>query len=213
MRLPSVAESREIFSPSSAPEWLNTSSNAASRVDSMSFMASPRVATVSTNCSTLSRSVSVTVALRDVSVSVMRSPVSSSFLATSPPRRLRSRMSDSPEALSVELTSSARIAMVSASWLDVSMMASLSSWARPETRSATSWERPIIRSTIASDFSEKPSVNSFEPRRHHVFESGHDLGEILADVIGLEVQIRGELVARHGNRARCLFARRGNRAR
>ncbi len=56
-------------------------------------------------------------------------------------------MSDSPDDLSVLLTSSARVAIVSASWLEVSMMASVSSC-----------ERPIIRSTTASDLSEKPSV-------------------------------------------------------
>ena len=56
-------------------------------------------------------------------------------------------MSDSPEDLTVLLTSSARVAIVSASWFEVSTMASVSSW-----------DRPIIRSTTASDFSEKLSV-------------------------------------------------------
>ena len=56
-------------------------------------------------------------------------------------------MSDSPDALRVELTSSARVAIVSASSLEVLTMASVSSC-----------ERPTIMSTMASDFSEKPSV-------------------------------------------------------
>ena len=56
-------------------------------------------------------------------------------------------MIDSPEALRVELTSSACVVIVSASWLDVLTIASVSSC-----------ERPTIMSTIASDFSEKPSV-------------------------------------------------------
>ena len=58
-------------------------------------------------------------------------------------------MIDLPDALSVEFTSSARVAMVSASWLDVLTMVSVSSC-----------ERPTIRSTTASDFSEKPSVTA-----------------------------------------------------
>ena len=56
-------------------------------------------------------------------------------------------MIDSPEALIVLLTSSARVAMVSAIWLDVLTIASVSSC-----------ERPTMVSTIASDFSEKSSV-------------------------------------------------------
>ena len=42
MRLPSVEESRVIFSPSSEPPWLNMSSNACSRAASISRTASPR---------------------------------------------------------------------------------------------------------------------------------------------------------------------------
>ena len=48
--------------------------------------------------------------------------------------------------------------------------------------------------------------DALEPSRHHVFEPGHDLGEILADMVGLEVQIGGELIARRRNRARGFLA-------
>ena len=40
-------------------------------------------------------------------------------------------MSELPDDFSVELTSSARVAIVSAIWLDVSMMASVNSCERP----------------------------------------------------------------------------------
>jgi hypothetical protein len=52
------------------------------------------------------------------------------------------------------------VAIVSASWLEVLTMASVSSC-----------ERPTIMSTIASDFSEKFIGDAVEPRRHHVFET------------------------------------------
>ncbi len=122
MRLPSVAASREIFSPSSTPEWLNISSYAASRVASISFMASLREVMTETRCSALSRTESVIFELRETSASVMRVPACSSLVATSPPRKLRSSTSDSPEVFSVLLTSSALAAILSAIWLDVSMM-------------------------------------------------------------------------------------------
>ena len=67
-------------------------------------------------------------------------------------------MSDSPDAFSVLLTSSARVAIVSARRLDVSMMFSVRSCARVVKLSVSSCERPLIMSRIASDFSEKPSV-------------------------------------------------------
>ena len=161
MRLPSVAESsREIFSPSSTPEWLNISSNAASRVDSISLTASPRAATTSASRSALSRNDSVTLVLREMRVSVMRAPACSSFVTTSPPRRLRSRMSNSPDALSVLLTSSARVAIVSASWLEVSMMG-VGQLLRAPDHHVDDRQR-LLREAFG---------DAVEPRRHHVFEA------------------------------------------
>ena len=48
--------------------------------------------------------------------------------------------------------------------------------------------------------------HAVEPRRHHVFEAAGDLGEFLADMVGLEIQAGGELVARGRERARGLLA-------
>jgi len=100
----------------------------------------------------------------------------------------------------VLLTSSARVAIISASWLDVSMTRSVSSWDRVLTRSVSSWERltivstiswerPCIMSTTASDFSEKPLGDVIEPRRHHVFEAARDLDEILAEWSVLKLRL------------------------
>ena len=122
MRLPSVEESRVIFSASSEPPWENISSNDCSRAASISRTASPCVATVEARCSAFSRKVSVTLSPRVTMVSVMRAPVCSSLDTTSPPRRLRSSTSESPVDFSVELTSSPLVAMVSASRLEVSTM-------------------------------------------------------------------------------------------
>ena len=101
MRLPSVVASREIFSPSSPPEWLNMSSNEASLAREHLFdgvaaggdhLGEP-VGAVAERIGDLG-------AAREERVGD-RAPVCSSFVTTSLPRRLRSRMSDSPEALSV----------------------------------------------------------------------------------------------------------------
>ncbi len=94
-------------------------------------------------------------------VSVMRAPVCSSLETTSPPRRLRSRTSESPVFLSVVLTSSTRLEIVSArAGLPV---------LDHERRSvpASGW---LIMSRIAADFSAKALGHSVEPRRHHVLQ-------------------------------------------
>ena len=206
MRLPSVEESREIFSPSAAPEWLNMSSNAASRVASISFTASPPAAMTSARCSARSRNESVTLLPRETISSVMRLPVCSSFVTTSPPRRLRSRMSDSPDAFSVLLTSSARVAIVSARRLDVSMMFSVRSCARVVKLSVSSCERPTHHVEDRQRFFREAFGDAIEPRRHHVFQAAGDFGELLGDVVGLEIEAAGELFAGCGDRARGLLA-------
>ena len=82
MRLPSVVESREIFSPSSTPEWLNMSSNEASRLDSISLH---RVAAGGDHLGEAFGAVAERIrhlgAARE-EVSVMRAPVCSSFVTT-----------------------------------------------------------------------------------------------------------------------------------
>ena len=45
-----------------------------------------------------------------------------------------------------------------------------------------------------------------EPHRHHLLEVGGDLGEFITDVVGLEVQSRGQAVAGGGNRLRGFLA-------
>ena len=105
-------------------------------------------------------------------------------------------MIDLPDALIVLLTSSARVAIVSASWLDV-------------------FDDRVGQLLRASDhhvddrqrFLGKAFGDPIEPRRHHVFEAAGDFGKFLADVVGLEVQARGELVACQRDRARSLVAR------
>ena len=115
-------------------------------------------------------------------------------------------MSDSPDAFSVLLTSSARVAIVSARRLDVSMMFSVRSCARVVKLSVSSCERPLIMSTIASDFSEKPSVTRSSRAVIMCFQATGDLGELLGDVVGLEIEAAGELFAGVGDRARGLLA-------
>ena len=44
-------------------------------------------------------------------------------------------------------------------------------------------------STIAERFLRKALGDAVEPRRHHVFQTACDLGEFLADVVGLEIQV------------------------
>ena len=63
-----------------------------------------------------------------------------------------------------------------------------------------------MRSTTASDFSEKPFGDAVEALDHHVFDAARDFGELVADVIGLEIQVRGQAVAGGRDRARSLFA-------
>ena len=50
--------------------------------------------------------------------------------------------------------------------------------------------------------------DAVEALDHHVFDAARDFGEFLADVIGLEVQVRGQAVAGGRDRARGLVARR-----
>ena len=147
MRLPRVVELRAMRSASSAPPWLNMSSNDCRRAASISRTASPRVPMVSASDSALSRKVSLTLLPRSTMVSVMREPVCSIFATTSPPRSERSSTSESPVVLSEELTSSTRLEIASASWLPVST-----------TSSVSCWVRPVIMSRIAADFCEKPSA-------------------------------------------------------
>ena len=104
-------------------------------------------------------------------------------------------MSDSPEVFSVLLTSSARVAIVSASWLEVSTMASVSSC------DASDHQIDDGERFLGEDFGDP-----VESRGHHVFEAGGDFGEFLADVIGLEIEARAESLARRGDRARGLRA-------
>ena len=167
------------------------SSNDCRRAASISRTASPRLPMTSASDSALSRKVSLTLLPRWTMVSVMRAPVCSSLDTTSPPRRLRSSTSESPVVLSVEFTSSTRLEMVSASWLPVST-----------TSSVSSCVRSVIMSRIAADFCAKPSVDAVEPHRHHVLQVGGDLGELVADVVGLEIQRRGQPVAGAGDRLR-----------
>jgi hypothetical protein len=66
--------------------------------------------------------------------------------------------------------------------------------------SVSSCERPtiILREAVGDDV---------ETRGHHVLEAAGDLGKFLADMIGLEIQAGGELLAGGGERTRGLFAR------
>ena len=121
-------------------------------------------------------------------VSVMRAPVCSSLDTTSPPRRLRSSTSDSPVDFSVLLTSSPRVAMVSASRLEVSTMASV-----------ICCERSSIICTIAEDFCAKPWVTSSSRVSIICRQIVGELRELLGDVVGLEVQARGQPVAGGGD--------------
>ena len=86
-------------------------------------------------------------------------------------------MSDSPEDLSVLLTSSARVAMVSAS-LVRGLDDGVGQFLRAPDHQVDDRER-----LLGESFGD-----AVEPRRHHVFEAGRDLGEFLADVIGLEIE-------------------------
>ena len=91
MRLASVEASREIFSPSCAPDWLNVSFERgqpgrehfldlfAARRDDLGDL-------IGALCMA-----SVILVVREISASVTRLPAVSNFLATSPPRKLRSR--------------------------------------------------------------------------------------------------------------------------
>ena len=134
IRAPSVVESREIFSVSSVPPWLNMSSKACRRAASMSLTASPRLLRAVTRASALSRKVSATVLLRLTMVSVMRAPVCSILETTSP-----------PVERSVELTSSARAVIDSAMRVLVSVMA----WVNCS-------ERPAMVSMVSAAFCAKP---------------------------------------------------------
>ena len=121
-------------------------------------------------------------------VSVMRAPVCSSLETTSPPRRLRSRTSESPVDFSVELTSSPVVAMVSARRLEVSTSVSV-----------ICCERSSINCTIASDFCAKPCVTSSSRPSIICARLVRQLGELFGDVVGLEVQARGQPVAGAGD--------------
>ena len=48
--------------------------------------------------------------------------------------------------------------------------------------------------------------HAVEPRRHHVFQAAGDLGEFLADMVGLEIEAGGKLVTGRRERTRGLFA-------
>ena len=182
-------------SASSAPPWLNMSSNDCSRAASISRTASPRLPITSARPSALSRNWSVTRLLRWTMVSVMRAPVCSSLETTSPPRRLRSSTSELPVFLSVLFTSSTRLEIVSASRLPVSTTSSVSSCGavghHVEDR------RRLLREALG---------HAVEPHRHHVLQIGGDLGELVADVIGLEVERRGQPVAGRRDRLAGLLA-------
>ena len=121
-------------------------------------------------------------------VSVMRAPVCSSLETTSPPRRLRSSTSESPVDFSVEFTSSPVVAIVSASRLEVSTSVSV-----------ICCERSSISCTIAERLLREALRHLVEAAVHHLREIGRQLGELLGDVVGLEVQARGEPVAGAGD--------------
>ncbi len=125
----------------------------------------------------------------------MRAPVCSSLETTSPPRRLRSRISESPVDFSVEFTSSPLVAMVSASRLDVSTRLSV-----------ICCERSSIICTIDARLLREALRHFVEAALHHLREIGGHLGEFFGDVVGLEVQARGQPVAGAGDGVRGLLA-------
>jgi hypothetical protein len=138
---------------------------------------------------------SVTCSPRCTMVSAMRVPDCSSWDTTSPAAQGQVEHERVARVLRVCFTSSTRLEMVSASWLPVSI-----------TRSVISCERVFISSTIDSDFLREALGHLIEPRRHHAAEVGGDLGEFVADVIGLEGQRLGQAVAGGGNGLRRFLA-------
>ncbi len=119
----------------------------------------------------------------------MRWPVCSSLDTTSPPRRLRSSTSESPVAFSVELTSSMRLAIDS-----VEVIAGLDHELGELLRAAGHHVENgggLLREAVG---------HAVEPHRHHVLQVGGDLGELVADMVGLEIQRRRQPVGGRADR-------------
>ena len=185
MRLPSVVESRAMRSASSEPPWLNMSSNDCRRVASISRTASPRVPITSASCSALSRKVSLTLLPRCTIVSVMRWPVCSSLLtdvAAAQAEIEHERVAGGLER---------GVDLLDAVGDGVGELVAGLDHELGELLGAAGHHvedgRRLLREAVG---------HAVEPDRHHVLQVGGDLGELVADVVGLEVERRGEPVAR-----------------
>ncbi len=173
----------------------------------MSRTASPRAPTVSASASALSLKVSVTLSPRSMMVSVIFAPVCSSFDTTSLPRRLEiehDRVAGRLEG-AVDLVGARRDGLGELA-------------RRLDDRLGERVRARLHHVDDRGGLLREAVGDPVEPRRHHLLHVGRDLDELLVEVIGLEVEARGEPVARRLDRVRwsrgwCARAGRAGRRR